>query len=143
MRTARLQPLVLFGHGGGEGHEAHHLQGRQIQVVSFKLVGVDGLGTDRLLHWAGAQIQDSYRAVKERGFLPGNHGVYISRWHHGSPSHRYGMYALHWILEVNGRPTPNLNAFLEETAGLAHKTFVRVKLLHLDNKPKVITLLST
>ena len=72
--------------------------------------------------------------------MPGNHGVYISRWHHGSPSHRYGMYALHWILEVNGRPTPNLNAFLEETAGLAHKSFVRVKLLHLDNKPKVITL---
>ena len=41
---------------------------------------------------------------------------------------------------MNGRPTPNLNAFLEETAGLAHKSFVRVKLLHLDNKPKVITL---
>ena len=112
----------------------------KIQDVSFKLEVVDGLGTDRLLHWTGAQIQDSYRAVKERGFLPGNHGVYISRWHHGSPSHRYGMYALHWILEVNGRPTPNLNAFLEETAGLAHKSFVRVKLLHLDNKPKVITL---
>ncbi|QDZ21719.1 serine protease [Chloropicon primus] len=112
----------------------------KIQDVSFKLEVVDGLGTDRLLHWAGAQIQDSYRAVKERGFLPQNHGVYISRWHHGSPSHRYGMYALHWILEVNGKPTPDLDTFLKETEYLQHQSFVRVKLCHLDNKPKVITL---
>jgi hypothetical protein len=27
-------------------------------------------------------------------------GVYISRWHHGSPAHRYGLYALHWIQQV-------------------------------------------
>ena len=51
----------------------------KIQEVAFKLEVVDGLGTDRLLHWAGAQIQGSYRAVKERGFLPESHGVYISR----------------------------------------------------------------
>jgi S1-C subfamily serine protease len=112
----------------------------QIREVSFKLEVTDGLGTDRLIHWAGAQIQDSYRAVRERGFLPKNNGVYISRWHHGSPSHRYGMYALHWILEVNGKPTPDIDTFLKETSDLPHQSFVRVKMCHLDNKPKVITL---
>ena len=112
----------------------------EIQDVCFKLEVVDGLGTDRLIHWAGAQIQDSYGAVKERGYLPKNHGVYISRWHHGSPAHRYGLYALHWITEVNGKPIPDMNTFLRETIDLSHQSFVRVKVCHLDNKPKVITL---
>lgn len=42
--------------------------------------------------------QYPHRGVREKGFLPPNgHGVYISRWHHGSPAHRYGLFALHWI----------------------------------------------
>ena len=101
---------------------------------------VDGLGTDRLLHWSGAQIQGSYRALRERGFLPKCHGVYISRWHHGSPAHRYGLYALHWILEVNGMDTPDIDTFLDVVSKLEDKSFVRIKVCHLDNKPKVITL---
>jgi hypothetical protein len=35
--------------------------------------------------------------VRELGFLPDTHGVYISRWHHGSPAHRYGLYAMYWV----------------------------------------------
>jgi len=50
------------------------------------------------------------------------------------------MYALHWILEVNGKPIDNIDTFLKETLALPHQSFVRVKLCHLDNKPKVITL---
>ena len=41
--------------------------------------------------------QYPHRGVRELGFLPERHGVYISRWHHGSPAHRYGLYALHWV----------------------------------------------
>ena len=41
--------------------------------------------------------QFPHRGVRELGWLPEMHGVYISRWHHGSPAHRYGLYALHWI----------------------------------------------
>lgn len=39
----------------------------------------------------------------------------ISRWCHGSPVHRYGLYALQWIVEVNGKPTPDLDAFVDVT----------------------------
>jgi hypothetical protein len=38
--------------------------------------------------------------VRELGFQPEHAGVFISRWHHGSPAHRFGLFALHWILEV-------------------------------------------
>lgn len=51
--------------------------------------------------------------MRELGFLPaGAAGVYISRWHHGSPAHRYGLYALHWIQAVNGQDTHDLDSFL-------------------------------
>lgn len=39
----------------------------------------------------------------------------ILRWCHGSPVHRYGLYALQWIVEVNGKPTPSLDAFVDVT----------------------------
>jgi len=39
------------------------------------------MGTCRLVHWAGAQLQAPHRAVRELGYLPeGGAGVYISRW---------------------------------------------------------------
>lgn len=39
----------------------------------------------------------------------------FTRWCHGSPVHRYGLYALQWIVEVNGKPTPDLDAFVNVT----------------------------
>ncbi|WIA19090.1 hypothetical protein OEZ85_003739 [Tetradesmus obliquus] len=93
----------------------------------------DSLGTDRLVHWCGAQLQAPHRSVKELGFQPeGKAGVFISRWHHGSPSHRYGLFALHWILEVNGQPTPDLESFLKVVAPLRDGDFARVKVCHLE-----------
>lgn len=41
--------------------------------------------------------------------------VKFTRWCHGSPVHRYGLYALQWIVEVNGKPTPDLDAFVNVT----------------------------
>lgn len=35
------------------------------------------------------------------------------RWCQGSPVHRYGLYALQWIVEVNGKPTPDLETFIQ------------------------------
>ncbi len=85
-----------------------------IMEVEVQLGQEDGMGTGRLVHWCGAQLQAPHRAVRELGFLPaGASGVYVSRWHHGSPAHRYGLYALHWVLEVNGHATPDLDTFLK------------------------------
>lgn len=39
----------------------------------------------------------------------------IFRWCHGSPVHRYGLFALQWIVEVNGKPTPDLDSFVDVT----------------------------
>lgn len=115
-------------------------QGIELEVF----VGLDirkGFGTTRMVNWAGSIIQDSHPAVRALGFLPEEgHGVYIARWSHGSPSHRYGLYALQWIVEINGKPTPDLDAFVEVIRELEHGTFVRVKTVYLNGKPRVLTL---
>ncbi|GKF48879.1 protease Do-like protein 7 isoform X2, partial [Tanacetum coccineum] len=90
-------------------------QGREIEL----LVGTDirdGNGTTRVINWCGCFVQDPHPAVRALGFLPQEgHGVYVSRWSHGSPVHRYGLYSLQWIVEVNGKPTPDLDAFVNVT----------------------------
>ncbi|KAM7267633.1 hypothetical protein ACFE04_009799 [Oxalis oulophora] len=115
-------------------------QGREIDLV----VGTDvrdGNGTTRTINWCGCVVQDPHPAVRALGFLPEEgHGVYVARWCHGSPTHRYGLFALQWIVEVNGKPTPNLDAFARVTKELDHGEFVRVRTVHLNGKPRVMTL---
>ncbi|KAL3640391.1 Protease Do-like 7 [Castilleja foliolosa] len=115
-------------------------QGREIDL----LVGTDvrdGNGTARVINWCGCIVQDPHSAVRALGFLPEEgHGVYVARWCHGSPAHRYSLYALQWIVEVNGKPTPDLDAFVAVTKEIEHGEFVRVKTVHLNGKPQVLTL---
>ncbi|KAG2245584.1 hypothetical protein Bca52824_085212 [Brassica carinata] len=115
-------------------------QGQEMELV----VGTDkrdGNGTTRAINWCGSVVQDPHSAVRALGFLPEEgHGVYVTRWCHGSPAHRYGLYALQWIVEVNGKKTPDLNAFADATKELEHGQFVRIRTVHLNGKPRVLTL---
>ncbi|KAL5726694.1 prolyl aminopeptidase [Ranunculus cassubicifolius] len=115
-------------------------QGREMDIV----VGTDvrhGNGTTGMVNWCGCVVQDPHPAVRALGFLPEEgHGVYVARWCHGSPAHRYGLYALQWIVEVNGKPTPDVESFLEVCKGLEHEEFVRLRTVHLNGKPRVLTL---
>ncbi|KAK8669564.1 hypothetical protein V6N13_106990 [Hibiscus sabdariffa] len=128
------------GENGGELHMTIFRQGREIDLV----VGTDvrdGNGTTRVINWCGCIVQDPHPAVRALGFLPEEgHGVYVARWCRGSPVHRYGLYALQWIVEVNGKPTPDLDAFVNVTKELEHGEFVRVRTIHLNSKPRVLTL---
>jgi hypothetical protein len=56
--------------------------------------------------------QEPHLAVRQAGYLPDGGGVFISRWHNGSPAHRYGLYALYFLTEVNGAATPDLATFI-------------------------------
>ncbi|KAK4273653.1 hypothetical protein QN277_017000 [Acacia crassicarpa] len=115
-----------------QGHEVDLLVGTDVR---------DGNGTARAINWCGCIVQEPHPSVRALGFLPEEgHGVYVARWCHGSPVHRYGLYALQWIVEVNERPTPDLDAFVDVTKELKHGEFVRVKTVHLNGRPRVLTL---
>ncbi|CAI5504598.1 unnamed protein product [Closterium sp. Naga37s-1] len=64
----------------------------------------------------------------------------MSEWKHGSPGQRYGVSSMNWIVEINGRPVPDLDALVTITQELEHGAFVRVKLVDLDGEPYVLTL---
>ncbi|KAH1108352.1 hypothetical protein J1N35_012120 [Gossypium stocksii] len=128
------------GDNGGNLNMTIFRQGREIDL----LVGTDvrdGNGTTRVINWCGCIVQDPHPAVRALGYLPEEgHGVYVARWCHGSPVHRYGLYALQWIVEINGKSTPDLDAFVNVTKELEHGEFVRVRTVHLNGKPRVLTL---
>lgn len=134
------QALDKSNDNDGKLHLTIFRQGREVELF----VGTDvrdGNGTTRAINWCGCIVQDPHPAVRALGFLPEEgHGVYVARWCHGSPVHRYGLYALQWIVEINGKPTPNLDSFLEVTKQLEHGEFVRVRTIHLNGKPRVLTL---
>ncbi|GAV73129.1 PDZ_1 domain-containing protein/PDZ_2 domain-containing protein/Trypsin_2 domain-containing protein [Cephalotus follicularis] len=134
------QALDKDGGNDGKLNLTIFRQGQEIDL----LVGTDvrdGNGTTRVINWCGCIVQDPHPAVRALGFLPEEgHGVYVARWCHGSPVHRYGLYALQWIVEVNGKPTPDLDAFVSVTKELEHGEFVRVRTVHLNGKPRVLTL---
>ncbi|KAI3785216.1 hypothetical protein L1987_44331 [Smallanthus sonchifolius] len=115
-------------------------QGREMEIC----VGTDerdGNGTTRVINWCGCFVQDPHPAVRALGFLPQEgHGVYVTRWSTGSPVHRYGLYPHRWIVEVNGKPTPDLDAFVNVTKEIEDGEFVRVRTVHLNGKPQVLTL---
>lgn len=62
------------------------------------------------------------------------------RWCHGSPVHRYGLYALQWIVEVNGKATPDLDAFVNVTKVSLVASFFPLCILCFIHKSLVIWL---
>ncbi|KAJ6368114.1 hypothetical protein OIU78_000647 [Salix suchowensis] len=108
------------------------------------LVGTDvrdGNGTTQAINWCGCLVQDSHPAVRSLGFLPEEgYGVYVTKWSRGSPADRYFLGAVIWIVHVNGKPTPDLDAFANVVKELGPDECVRVKTVDLDGKPQVQTL---
>ena len=96
-------------------------------------------GTARALVWSGALLQVPHRAVAvERAIA--REGVYVAWFFWGSPAHRYGLSATRRIVEVDGQPTPDLDAFLAAVAAKPDRGSVRMQTVDLDGKVEVITL---
>jgi len=121
---------------------------RDCMEVMVEPTMVDARGTVRTVQWAGCIIQEPHHVLAEQGLaFTAADGLgdttrlpYICRWFKGSPASRYGLYALHWILEVNSQPVRNLDDFLKVTGDIGHGESCRVKVVHVHGKPKMVTL---
>ena len=115
-------------------------QGMELEL----LVGTDvrdGFGTTHIVSWCGCVVQKPHLAVTTFGFFPKEvHGVYVSFRLYGSPVHRYELNSCEWIVEINGKPTPDLQTFVDVTKELENEKFVRVKVIDLDGNYRILTL---
>ena len=89
--------------------------------------------------WAGTLLQKPHRALAVQRGLD-LEGVYIARVWYGSPGDRYGLRATKRIVAVNGRPTPDLDTFLEVVKAERDRGAVRLKTQDLDGRSDVLTL---
>jgi S1-C subfamily serine protease len=107
-----------------------------LKVPTTALTGRD---FDRVVQWAGATLHAPHRAMSaQRGVVP--QGVYVAFFSYGSPATRYRLVPGRRIVEVDGQPTPDLDAFLSVVAGRADRSAVRLRTLSWNNVPEVITL---
>jgi S1-C subfamily serine protease len=128
-RAAADKPTVKVTIWRGHGEQT-------LEVPTVELPGSD---LDRLVEWAGATLQAPHRAMSaQRGIPPV--GVYVGYFAYGSPATRYGLYPGRRIVEVDGVPTPDLDAFLAAVNGKPDRASVRLKTITWNNAPEVITL---
>jgi S1-C subfamily serine protease len=109
--------------------------------ISLRLdtVVLTGRDIDRIVLWAGATLQASHRALAaQRGIAP--RGVFVAYYLYGSPASRSGLWAPRRIVEVDGKPTPDLDAFLAAVGGKPDRTAVLLKTLTWNNAVEVLTL---
>ena len=109
------------------------------KTVPLKTVALEGSDVDRVVIWAGATLQAPHRAMAaQRGIPP--YGVFVSFFFYGSPATHYGLYAGRRIVEVDGQPTPDLDAFIRVVSGRPDRASLRLQTLSWNGQTDVITL---
>jgi pro-apoptotic serine protease NMA111 len=109
------------------------------KTLHMQTVALNGRDIDRVLIWAGATLQAPHRAMAaQRGIAP--YGVFVSFFFYGSPSTHYGLYAGRRITEVDGQPTPDLDAFIRAVSGKPDRASLRLKTISWNGQTDVITL---
>jgi S1-C subfamily serine protease len=108
-------------------------------TLELATVALGGNDIDRLLSWAGAVLHAPHRAMSaQRGIPP--QGVFVAFFAYGSPATRYQLYAGRRIVEVDGRPTPDLDAFLAAVRGRPDRSSLRLTTVTWNDSTEVITL---
>jgi len=109
------------------------------KTLEMNTVALDGGDIDRVLIWAGATLQAPHRALAvQRGIAPS--GVFVSFFFYGSPATHYGLYAGRRIIEVDGKPTPDLDAFIKAVSGKPDRASLRLMTVAWNGQTDVITL---
>ena len=111
-------------------------QGMQLDVDTAALGGRD---LDRFVFWAGAILQTPHRALAAQRNTPAE-GVFVAYFAYGSPASRYQLWAGRRIMEVDGQPTPDLDAFKRAIANRPDRSSVRLRTVTLNGATEVITL---
>jgi len=108
-------------------------------TLDVATAALGGRDIERLLLWAGAVLHAPHRAMSaQRGIPP--EGVFVAFFSYGSPATRYQLFAGRRIVAVDGRPTPDLDAFLAAVQGRPDRSSLRLTTVTWNDTTEVITL---
>lgn len=111
-------------------------QERAIEVPTVELGGRD---LERIVVWAGAVLQKPHRALAaQRGIEPD--GVFVAYFSYGSPATRYQLWAGRRIVEVDGMPVADLDAFIQAVSGREDRSSLRLRTVTWNGSVEVMTL---
>lgn len=109
---------------------------QSLEVPTTPLHGED---IGRILLWSGAVLHAPHRAMAIQRSIPPQ-GVFVAYFSYGSPATRYGLYAGRRIVEVDGRPTPDLDAFIDAIRGRENRSSLRLRTVTWNGTIGVTTL---
>jgi pro-apoptotic serine protease NMA111 len=109
------------------------------RVFEVATAALGGRDIDRMLLWAGAVLHAPHRAMTIQRAIPPE-GVFVAYFAYGSPATRHGLYAGRRIVEVDGKPTPDLDAFIAAVRGREDRSSVRLKTVTWNGTTGVTTL---
>lgn len=112
--------------------------GKELQL-DLEPAALSGDDIDRLLLWAGAVLHAPHRAMSIQRGIP-EVGVFVAYFAYGSPATRYQLFAGRRIVEVDGRPTPDLDAFIAAVRGRPDRTSLRLKTVAWNGVTSVSTI---
>jgi len=122
--------------GGGTLKLLRDGQEMDVQVGATALPGT---GISRVISWAGLLLHAPHRDLSLQRGTP-LEGVYIAWFWYGSPAARHKLRATRRIVEVDGRPTPDLDALIEVVRDLEDGASVRLQTIDLDGRERSLTL---
>ena len=107
--------------------------------IKVPTVPTEDLETDHAVIFCGAILHRPHHAVRQ-SISKLHSQVYVSCRTRGSPSYQYGLAATNFITAVNGVPTTDLEAFVQEVNKIPDNTYFRIKAVTFDNVPWVVTM---
>ncbi len=124
---------------GVEAVDATILRRGKELTLKVPTVALGGLGTDRVIGWAGALLQAPHRSIAaQRGFSAD--GVYIAWTWWGSPANHFGLAGSLRIITVDGVSVPDLDTFLSVVKEKKHRDSVRLEVVDLNGRENMVTL---
>ncbi|HET7674187.1 MAG TPA: PDZ domain-containing protein [Gammaproteobacteria bacterium] len=115
------------------------LRDRKVIHVKLATARLGSGALNRVVIWGGTILQRPPAALAAQRHQPRS-GVWVAYFNYGSPASRYGLTPGDRIVAVNGKPTPNLDAFLAAANGIAKGEPIRLRTIDPNGRPSLVAM---
>lgn len=114
------------------------LRAGKVIEVSLQPTVLGGVGTDRLVSWAGAHFQEPHHEI---GYMKGVNfpGVYVAATEQGSPALWDGLFRNRFVTHIDGEPVENLDDLLALVSNIEQDTTTRLSLVSISGRKRIVT----